>query len=907
MDYNRNSNYEEEEEHALPMERDCCQYCGNRDGVCLAKCAVCGRFFCNGLGLKEGSHLTIHMKLSKHNSFQVYSRKGIAMTTPKCKICGCTNVFDLRVLRDAKGSVSQILCLEKCIASMKITNPAYKAIKFYPVVERDGVISEIIPKVECNPHAPVKVEFPLICKIERMWSKHSQLTITEVRLPRGVLLPPMNDFYRDTLQYYTVIEPLLRREVYEQKEKASQDGSKHIYVTFQRQVKTQQVSYNNRYPTDRYNRNSTVEENVMSVIATFSVNLEDYHRKIRRFDDLVLTKCEIQDDYDAENDIGKKKVRKYTTLDGLVNGKIKQMELDDLNDSADLGQYTLDYHSRIEYTGRIISMNEGRIVMRVLTNQLPEYERKFQAGYYDIRLIDSQAVLQRRLTAIKLMDNEEAVTQYLYNKWMGDKRLPNHDSFQYRRGELSTDGVVRVEGLGSLNPSQVIAVETAIKRRLSLIQGPPGTGKTMTAAAIIYFLIQRHRAGIKDVPLDGSKPTLPGNILVCTPSNVSADEICLRIAMTGVKVVRLMASSRETDPSPIEELCVHYRARKLLLRSDAEFRRLDALWQEDDTDMTEKDEKSRYVMMMKKKGEIVDSAEVVVCTCDTSGCSLLREKHFNTVLVDEVSQSSEPETLVPVVHGSERLILVGDHKQLAPVIVSLPVKKAGMERSIFERLVHQGETPILLDTQYRMHPAISEYPSETFYSGKLRNGVSAKQRPVAKQLLFSNMERPCEFICVYGEEETSSDGTSYINMAEALYVLDLLRYLIQKGIKPSQIGVLTSYSGQRRLLLKSLIKVEIDEVEVASVNTFQGREKDYIIYSCVRSNNMNTIGFSSDMRRLNVVLTRGKYGLFMIGNPLCLSVDRNWKSFIDFNLEHNLLVEGSPGQWKQVKEYWIVC
>ena len=86
------------------------------------------------------------------------------------------------------------------------------------------------------------------------------------------------------------------------------------------------------------------------------------------------------------------------------------------------------------------------------------------------------------------------------------------------------------------------------------------------------------------------------------------------------------------------------------------------------------------------------------------------------------------------------------------------------------------------------------------------------------------------------------------------------------------------------------------------MNTFQGREKDYIIYSCVRSNNMNTIGFSSDMRRMNVVLTRGKYGLFIIGNPLCMSVDKNWKDFINYYMEHRLLVEGTPGHWKPVKE-----
>ena len=116
--------------------------------------------------------------------------------------------------------------------------------------------------------------------------------------------------------------------------------------------------------------------------------------------------------------------------------------------------------------------------MKVVTNQLPEGVARFQDGYYDIRLMDSQAVLGRRLDAIKRMDEETSVTQYLYNKWMGDKRNSNFDAFQYRRGELSNQGRLAVPNLGVLNSSQVLAVETAIRRRLSLIQGPPGTGKT---------------------------------------------------------------------------------------------------------------------------------------------------------------------------------------------------------------------------------------------------------------------------------------------------------------------------------------------------------------------------------------------------------------------------------------------
>ena len=417
----------------------------------------------------------------------------------------------------------------------------------------------------------------------------------------------------------------------------------------------------------------------------------------------------------------------------------------------------------------------------------------------------------------------------------------------------------------------------------------------------------RHRSGVKDYPLDGSKPTLPGRILVCTPSNVSADEICVRIAATGVKVVRLMAASREDMKSPIDELCVHVRAKNMLMERDAEFRRIQNMWENDDSMLTEREDRMRYRAMKQKKEEVLEGAEVVVCTCDTSGCSLLMDKVFNTVLIDEVSQTTEPESLVPLVHGAERVVLVGDHKQLAPVIISLPVKKAGMERSVFERLVRQGETPVLLDTQYRMHPAISYYPSETFYDGKIRDGITAAKRPILQNLRYSNPSRPVQFIKVMGHEETSSEGTSYLNLDEALYTVKLVQYLMKLGVKAKQIGVLSSYKGQKKLIAKSLAKVELGDVECESVNTFQGREKDYIVYSCVRSNSQNAIGFSSDMKRLNVVLTRAKYGLFLIGNPVCMCGDVNWMNYIKYNFENAQVVEGQPGQWSLVKELYCVC
>ena len=129
----------------------------------------------------------------------------------------------------------------------------------------------------------------------------------------------------------------------------------------------------------------------------------------------------------------------------------------------------------------------------------------------------------------------------------------------------------------------------------------------------MYYLVMRHRNGVKDYPLDGSRATLPGRVLVCTPSNVSADEICVRIAATGVKVVRLMAASREDQKSPIDELCVHVRARNILMERDAEFRRIQTMWENDDSMLTEREDRARYRAMKQKKEENTESLELTVC------------------------------------------------------------------------------------------------------------------------------------------------------------------------------------------------------------------------------------------------------------------------------------------------------
>lgn len=273
---------------------------------------------------------------------------------------------------------------------------------------------------------------------------------------------------------------------------------------------------------------------------------------------------------------------------------------------------------------------------------------------------------------------------------------------------------------------------------------------------------------------------------------------------------------------------------------------------------------------------------------------------FRAVVLDEATQAVEPEALIPLVHGVKQLVLIGDHRQLGPVIMSKPAAKAGLNQSLFERLINLGLRPIRLQVQYRMHPCLSEFPSNSFYDGTLQNGVTAGERQ-RRHLDFPwpDPSVPMFFLGCTGVEEISSSGTSYLNRTEAGQCERIVTRFLRGGILPSQIGVITPYDGQRAYIQQhmqlsgQLNKQLYLEVEVASVDAFQGREKDYIILSCVRSNDHQGIGFLSDARRMNVALTRARYGLVILGNPRVLGKHPLWYDLIMHFKNASLLMDGT--------------
>ncbi|KAF7186277.1 Regulator of nonsense transcripts 1-like [Pseudocercospora fuligena] len=437
-----------------------------------------------------------------------------------------------------------------------------------------------------------------------------------------------------------------------------------------------------------------------------------------------------------------------------------------------------------------------------------------------------------------------------------------------------------VPNLPDLNGSQINAVKSVLQKPLSLIQGPPGTGKTVTSATIIYHLSK----------MNG------GQVLVCAPSNVAVDQLCERIHITGLKVVRVTAKSREDVESNVGFLSLHRQV--AMNDTNVELTKLKQL-KDELGELSSQDEKKFKALTRAAEREILQNADVICCTCVGAGDPRLAKFKFRTVLIDESTQSAEPECMIPLVLGCKQVVLVGDHQQLGPVIMNKKAAKAGLNQSLFERLVVLGCAPIRLQVQYRMHPCLSEFPSNMFYEGSLQNGITMQQR-LRKDVDFPwpVADSPMMFWSNLGNEEISASGTSYLNRTEAQNVEKIVTRFFKAGVSPSAIGIITPYEGQRSYVVQSMQqtgtfkKEHYKEIEVASVDAFQGREKDFIVLSCVRSNDHQGIGFLSDPRRLNVALTRAKYGCVILGNPKVLSKHPLWHYLLLHFKERNCLVEG---------------
>ena len=271
---------------------------------------------------------------------------------------------------------------------------------------------------------------------------------------------------------------------------------------------------------------------------------------------------------------------------------------------------------------------------------------------------------------------------------------------------------------------------------------------------------------------------------------------------------------------------------------------------------------------------IVEQSNVVGATCLFSGGRSMPEADFDWAIIDEAGRATLPETLVPMVKA-ERAILVGDERQLPPMIEDFKDAQRGpaanndrLDKSLFQSLVEEADAnhTASLSTQYRMHPAIGRLVSEVFYEGKIKQGTEDSRR------VDGWMRKPVTWLSTSGMRGRAEvrSGWSFANPAEARLILQNLEDLERRG-ESLTVGVISVYSAQVRQLHNTIrpnngTRWRRLKIEIATVDSFQGRECDVVIYSTVRSNPGRQIGFQKDYRRINVALSRARDVLVIVGD-----------------------------------------
>jgi hypothetical protein len=422
-----------------------------------------------------------------------------------------------------------------------------------------------------------------------------------------------------------------------------------------------------------------------------------------------------------------------------------------------------------------------------------------------------------------------------------------------------------------LNVDQKSAVKEALQaKNLYLLHGPPGTGKTETLSEMILQFASTGK-----------------RILVCSPSNIAVDTIAERLLMNNLD--QLTEKCRIGHPvrilEEVREICVDsILDKKYNLGQKIDKIVKDSILNSKKLDKLKEIEEERKVYTQ----ELFRNCQIIFSTIAGSGnnelyqCLRENDFSFDIVIIDEASQANEAETFIPILLG-KKLILGGDHCQLAPVIKNQEAKTA-LSITLFEKLFNRSTIPKrTLNTQYRSNAKIMKFSSDYFYYSRLipdesvRNQVAlsfiskAKFNLVNVKDIFSSPLILIDTSLIQAFEDTEKTLKSKSNKGEAIIVENFILYLLSVGIQEEQIGVIAPYKAQVNLIMNKL--KDKKEIEIETVDSFQGREKEIIIISTTRSNSFGEVGFLNDSRRMNVAITRAKRMLVLIGDMSTLSKD----------------------------------
>ena len=459
-----------------------------------------------------------------------------------------------------------------------------------------------------------------------------------------------------------------------------------------------------------------------------------------------------------------------------------------------------------------------------------------------------------------------------------------------------------------LNFSQNKAVRHILSANdVAVVHGPPGTGKTTTIVQAIRLVLQTER-----------------QVLVCAPTNTAVDLITEKLIEQGVNVLRVGHPARVSEGllgTTIDgQIQNHenYKDIKSLRKTAEEYFRMAGKYKRV---FGKEDAKQRALYYTEAKncikesrlledyivGTLFDNAQVICCTPVTSTNKSLAKKTFDTLFFDEASQALEAISWIPLLK-CKRVIFSGDHFQLPPVVKSIKAKQEGLDNTMLDRLTQYENVSTLLTRQYRMHNHIMQFSNDYFYGNQLEADATVKDTVLSLNEEIEILNKPIELIDTAGcsfDEWQNPESLSLSNKGEADLVFKHLEQLLQQyqysgETQKLEIGIISPYKEQIELLKEKLQAFDystypVSELAVKTIDGFQGEERDVIYISMVRSNEQSEIGFLSDIRRMNVALTRAKKKLVVIMDTATIGNHPFYKAFIEYCEGH--------GYYKSAWEY----
>ena len=451
-----------------------------------------------------------------------------------------------------------------------------------------------------------------------------------------------------------------------------------------------------------------------------------------------------------------------------------------------------------------------------------------------------------------------------------------------------------------LNPTQERAVNEVLwAKDVAIVHGPPGTGKTTTLVEAINETLMRE-----------------SQVLVCAQSNMAVDWISEKLVDRGINVLRIGNPTRVNDKmlgftyERRFESHADYPQLWAIRKAIRELRKNRKKGSENYHQKMDRLKSRAAEIELRINAELFGEARVIACTLVGSAHHLLEGMKFGTLFIDEAAQALEAACWIPMKRAS-RVILAGDHCQLPPTVKSIAALRAGLGKTLMERIAeNKPEVVTLLKIQYRMNDEIMRFSSDWFYGGKVESAPQIKYRSVLDYdhpITWIDTGEESEERRVKSEEFNSSSddasegseeqensslfthhsslykeqfvGESFgrINKAEAeLTLLTLAEYFTKIGKQRVleeriDVGIISPYRAQVQYLKKLIKKYEFFKpyrrlISVNTVDGFQGQERDVILISLVRSNDEGQIGFLKDLRRMNVAMTRARMKLIILGN-----------------------------------------